>query len=117
MLRDLSRATLPVWIRGTEDHLDELSARFDQAPKPMYYDEALLTRLWDEYLTETGLRPDQVDPDTFIRHGFRALMEHRLPRYRAMADNWGVTVEAADVAAVRDPQDFEAMIARAIAEK
>jgi hypothetical protein len=117
VLRDLSGATLPVWIRGTEDHLDELSARFDQAPKPMYYPEAFLTRLWSEYTAQNGLKACDVDPDAFIRHGFRALMAHRLPRYRAMAENWGVTVEAADVAAVRDPQDFDAMIARAIATK
>ena len=56
-------------------------------------------------------RADEVDPDAFIRHGFRALMAHRLPRYAAMAARWGVTVEAAEVAAVRDPQDFDALVA------
>ena len=34
-------------------------------------------------------------------------MAHRLPRYPAIAERWGVTVEAAEVAAVRDPQDFD----------
>ena len=42
-------------------------------------------------------------------------MAHRLPRYAAMADRWGVTVEAAEVAAVRDPQDFDALVAEALA--
>ena len=41
-------------------------------------------------------------------------MAHRLPRYAAMAARWGVTVEAAEVAAVRDPQDFDALIAEAL---
>jgi hypothetical protein len=58
--------------------------------------------------------PEAVDPDAFIRHGFRALMNHRLPRYAALARRWGVTVEAAEVAAVRDPRDFEALVAAAI---
>ena len=40
-------------------------------------------------------------------------MAHRLPRYAAMAARWGVTVEAAEVAAVRDPQDFDALDRRA----
>jgi hypothetical protein len=114
VLTDLASAMLPIWIRGTEEHLDELCRRFDRQPKPMYYSEDFLTRLWCDYLKETGLAPDAVDPDAFIRHGFHALMAHRLPTYRAMAERWGVTLDAADVAAVRDPQDFEALVAAAL---
>ena len=65
----------------------------------MYYPEGFLTELWHGYLAETGLPEDQVDPDAFIRHGYRALMAHRLPRYQAIADRWGVTVEAAEIEA------------------
>ena len=57
VLADLAGAMLPVWIRGTEAHLDELARRFDKAPKPMYYPEAFLTRLWCEYLAERGVSP------------------------------------------------------------
>lgn len=117
VLADLSAALLPVWIRGTEDDVEALVARFDHAPKPMYYPEAFLAALWTEYRAERGLAPDAVDPDDFIRHGFRRLIAHRLPRYRAMAEGWGVTVEAAEVAAVRDPADFCALIAEAIARR
>jgi hypothetical protein len=117
VLVDLARATLPVWFRGTEEHLDELTARFDRAPKPMYYPEDFLTELWRDYLTETGLAPEAVDPDAFIRHGYRALMAHRLPRYAAIADRWGVTVEAAEVETVRDPQDFTTLVAEAIGRR
>ena len=94
--------------------LEALAARFDHAPKPMYYPEAFLTALWAEYRAERGLAPDAVDPDDFIRHGFRRLIAHRLPRYRAMAERWGVTVEAAEIEAVRDPQDFDELIAIAL---
>ena len=83
----------------------------------MYYPEGFLTRLWQEYLAEQGCTADQLDPDAFIRHGFRALMAHRLPRYAAMAARWGVTVDAAEVAAVRDPGDFDALIAAALARR
>ena len=44
-------------------------------------------------------------------------MAHRLPRYAAIAERWGVTVEAAEVEAVRDPQDFVALVAEAIARR
>jgi len=117
VLADLAAAMLPIWFRGTEEHLDELTARFDRAPKPMYYPEDFLTELWKDFLIETGLAPEAVDPDAFIRHGYRALMAHRLPRYAAIADRWGVTVEAAEIEAVRDPQDFIALIATALGRR
>jgi hypothetical protein len=117
VLADLAYATLPVWIRGTEGHLDQLAARFDRAPKPMYYQEDFLRGLWDEYLRDHGLAPDCVDPDAFIRHGYRRLLAHRLPRYAAIARNWGVTVEAEEIAAVRDPSEFTDLIAAAIARR
>lgn len=114
VLTDLAGATLLVWIRGTSEHVEELAARFDRAPKPMYYTEAFLIRLWSEYLEANAISAEAADSDAFIRHGFRALMAHRLPRYEAIAQNWGVTVEAAEIAAVRDPQDFDDLIASAI---
>ncbi len=117
VLGDLASAMLLIWVRGTEDHLEELVRRFEKAPKPMYYPEDFLMRLWDTYLAEHGVTPDRVDPDDFIRHGFRALMSHRLPRYHAMAENWGVTVEAAEVAALRDPGDFIELVTTALARK
>lgn len=114
VLNDLAGLTLPVWIRGTDTDLEELCRRFDRAPKPMYYSEAFLMQLWRSYCLERGIDGNSVDPDDFIRHGFRALMAHRLPRYQAIAKRWGVTVEAAEVAAVRDPIDFDALIATGI---
>lgn len=114
VLSDLAGNTLLVWIRGTEAHLEELAARFDRAPKPMYYPEDFLLKLWADHGAATGEAPDAVDPDAFIRHGFRALMAHRLPRYAAIAENWGITVEAEEIAAVRDPQDFETLVAAAL---
>lgn len=114
VMSDLAGATLPVWLRGTEADREALVRRFDRAPKPMYYPENFLTELWTGYCRTQGIAPDEVDPDAFIRHGFRSLIAHRLPRYEAIAERWGVTVEAAEAAAVRDPQDFHDLIARAI---
>ena len=117
VMTDLAAATLPVWFRGTDEDLDALTRRFEKAPKPMYYPEAFLTRLWQAYLADQGCSGAEVDPDAFIRHGFRALMSHRLPRYAAMAARWGVTVEAAEIETVRDAADFEALVAEAIARR
>jgi hypothetical protein len=100
VLGALSRAMLPVYIRGTEAHEAALKARFDRAPKPIYYLEEMLLALWRRHLEETGLAPHEVDPDAFIRWGFAEQLAHRRPRYQAIADGWGVTVEADDVEAL-----------------
>ena len=114
VLTSLSKAVLPVWIRGTEDHNDELLKRFSAAPKPMYYSEDFLREKWAEYLSLRGISETDVDPDDFIRWGYAELLQHRLPIYAAMAKNWGVTIEADEVRDIRDAKDFTALIAKAI---
>ncbi len=114
VLTALSGAALLVQIEGTETLEDELVRRFEKAPKPMYYPEAFLVARWEEYRRERGLIEAEVDPDDFIAWGFRRLLAHRVPRYRAMARRWGVSVTAAEIEAVATPEDFDALIARAI---
>jgi hypothetical protein len=114
VLRLLAQSVLMVQIRGTTGQADELARRFEKAPKPMYYPEDFLRRVWAEYLAETGVAEDKVDPDAFIVWGFRRLLAHRLPRYDAIGTRWGVIVEAAEIEATRTPQDFDALIAEAI---
>lgn len=113
VLTELSSHLLLVWIKGDEAHRDELVRRFDRAPKPIYYQPDFLTELWDAYLAQEGLPADKVDPDAFLRFGYARLLDHRQPRYEAMA-RWGVTVTADEVAALRSAADFDDLLARAI---
>ncbi|MDQ2065462.1 ATPase [Xinfangfangia sp. CPCC 101601] len=113
VMEQLSQTLLLVWIKGTEDHREELIRRFDRAPKPIYYQPDFLRGLWAEYLAQESKPEDQVDPDAFLRFGYARLLSHRQPRYEAMA-RWGVTVTAEEVADVRTPEDFDRLIARAI---
>jgi hypothetical protein len=114
VLELLASNVLLVQIRGTEVQADELARRFEEAPKPMYYPEPFLRDVWADYMTETGLDEDKIDPDQFMTWGFRRLLAHRLPRYDAIGEGWGVTVEAAEIEALRSPADFDALIAEAI---
>ena len=114
VMQALSDALLLVWIEGSDAHTDALIKRFDAAPKPMCYQPEFLLRVWDEYLRETNTSAGDVNPDDFIRFAFARALAHRQPRYAAMARNWGITLDASDVAAVRTPDDFNALIARAL---
>ena len=113
VMRQLADTLLLVWIRGSEDHKEELIRRFDRAPKPIYYRPEFLAELWAEYLAQEGKPEAEVDPDAFLRFGYARLLDHRQPRYEAMA-RWCVTVTAEEVADVRTPADFDRLIARAI---
>lgn len=114
VLGQLADSMLLVWIKGSEAHRDELVRRFDRAPKPIYYRPDFLAGIWAEFLAAQGLPEDRVDPDAFLRFGYARLLDARQPRYQAMAQGWGVTVTAEEVATVRNPADFDALIARAI---
>ena len=113
LLRALADQTLLVWIKGSDAHTKDLIARFDKAPKPMAYQPAFLARVWAEYLNENNIQESDVDPDTFIRWTYAKALEHRQPRYAAMA-NWGVTVTADEVASVKTTADFDDVIAAAL---
>lgn len=114
----LTRHTVLVYIRGTEDDAAELVRRFRAAPKPMYYRPALLAEKWAEYKRRNGLMDDcEVDPRDFAAWGFEAILNDRLPRYQALADRHGYTVSAADLATVRDDRDFLGLMRKAIAER
>lgn len=117
LLRDLSAVTLLVWIKGDAAHTEELIRRFDRDPKPMAYQPEFLDRVWAEYLAQNGMAPEAVDPDAFIRWTYAEALAHRQPRYAAMAQNWGVTVETDDIARMRDAADFEALIADALGNR
>jgi len=113
VMRALADNQLLVWIKGSDAHKAELARRFDRAPKPMYYRPDFLMKLWAEYLDLQGKSETQVDPDAFLRFGYARLLDHRQPRYAAMA-RWGITVTAEEVAQVKTPTDFDDMIATAL---
>lgn len=117
ILSALSKAALMVWIKGSDEHTEELIRRFDRAPKPMAYQPKFLTECWEHYLHETGKSETRVDPNAFIRWTYGRALAHRQPLYRAMAKNWGVTVDASDMATVRDTSDFSAVIGAALANR
>ena len=117
LLSGLAQDCLMVWIEGSEAHTEELIARFDKAPKPMSYQPEFLLRTWHEYLSKNNIEEDEVNPDDFIRWTYAQALAHRQPRYAAMARNFGITVQAGDMARVHDAASFTEVIADALAAR
>lgn len=115
VVKTLAEHTALLYIRGTEKDADQLVRRFKKSPKPMYYTPEFLVQKWAEYKQLNKLTNDcDVDPAGFAAWGFDALLHDRLPRYQALADNFGYAVEASDLAMVRDGDEFRDLMASAI---
>jgi hypothetical protein len=115
VIKTLTAHTALVYIRGTAADAAELVRRFKQNPKPMYYQPDFLLAKWAEFKRLNKITNDaDVDPDAFGAWGFEALLHDRLPRYQALADNFGYTIEASDLATIRDGADFNGLMQKAI---
>ena len=118
VLKSLAEHTVLLYIRGTGKDAEELVRRFRQSPKPMYYQPHFLIEKWAEFKTLNKIRNDaEVDPDAFGAWGFEALLHDRLPRYEALAQQYGYAVDAADLATVRDGDEFIDLVAGAIGKR
>lgn len=118
VIRTLAASTALIYIRGTDKDATELVKRFKKSPKPMYYQPHFLIEKWAEYKLMHGILDDNdVDPAGFGAWGFEALLHDRLPRYQALADNFGYVVEASDLATLRDGDEFVDLVASAIEKR
>lgn len=118
VIKALASGTLLLYIRGTENDAAELIRRFRNSPKPMYYQPHFLVEKWNEFKLLNKVKDDaDVDPDAFGAWGFEALLKDRLPRYQLLADNFGYTIEASDLATVRDGDEFLDLVAGAIRKR
>ncbi len=111
VLKTLSENTLIIYIRATEQDEVKLIKRAEQDPKPLYYREAFLNEQLEIYLKENSLEyTAMIDPNEFVRWIFSRLFYNRIPRYQAIADEYGYTVCTNDIAKVNSEADFLALI-------
>jgi hypothetical protein len=111
-LQTLADHTLILYLRADPSLEQDLVQRAIDDPKPLYYQEPFLDAKLAEYLAETGLRsPAEIVPDDFVRWIFPALVAHRRPKYEAIADAFGYTVDARSTETVKNETDFLDLIA------
>lgn len=113
----LAEHTLILYIKvTTKDEEQKLIDRARSDPKPLYYRPNFLKEHLALYLQETGLHyAAEIEPDDFTRWVFPRLFHSRLPRYEAIARDYGYTVTSEEAAQVRSEDDFNALIEMAIA--
>ncbi len=118
VLETLAEHTLIIYIKIPPSLEKTIIARAKSDPKPLYYREAFLDEQLALYMAERGYRDsNQIPPDDFVSWVFPHLFKSRLPRYQAIADQYGYTVSAEDTANVTSEDDFIHLIADAIAKQ
>jgi hypothetical protein len=115
-LEILAEHTLILYIRTTPELEDMLIDRARRDPKPLYYREAFLDEQLPVFLREKGY-PDEteISPDEFVSWVFPKLFRARLPRYEAIAAEYGYTIDAREIAAVENEDDFIRLVQSALA--
>lgn len=116
VLETLSKHTVIIYIKIPESFENGIIRRAKTDPKPLYYREAFLDQKLAEYMDcHNYADPGLIPPDDFVSWVFPALFKSRLPRYQAIADQYGYTLDANDVASLSGEDDFIRLIADAMA--
>jgi hypothetical protein len=115
VLETLAQNTLIVYIKIPPELEQTIIERAKSDPKPLYYREEFLDEKLAEFMQlKNYASTDVIEPDDFVSWVFPELFKSRLPRYQAIADQYGYTVDANDVATVKSEDDFIRLIADAL---
>lgn len=108
----LAEHTLIIYIKATKENEQALIKRAQMDPKPLYYREAFLDAQLKDFMQERDLDyVALIDPDEFVRWVFPRLFQARIPRYEAIADQYGYSVYAEEMLQVTDEASFLELIA------
>jgi shikimate kinase len=115
VLAHLAKHSLIIYIKTSEEQNQLIINRAKNAPKPLYYRAIFLDEQLREFMREKGYHDTyHISPDDFVSWVFPRLFASRLPRYQAIADQYGYTLDASEVANVTHEDEFMQLIATAI---
>ena len=115
VIRILDEQTLILYIKASKEDEQELIRRAESDPKPLYYREEFLDEQLEVYKKEKNIEyVAMIDPDEFVRWIFPKLFYARIPRYEAIANNYGYTVTTKELYQVRDEKDFLELVTTAV---
>jgi hypothetical protein len=115
MLEFLAEHSLILYIRASESDEEALIARSVSHPKPLYYREAFLDEQLAAYMALKGIDyTSLIDPLDFTSWVFPRLFRARIPRYEAIADEYGYTVSTKALSKVANEADFMRLLEQVI---
>ncbi len=114
-LKVLAEHTVILYIKASTKDEQELIRRAESDPKPLYYREAFLDQQLEIYMRDNGLPyVAMIDPDAFVRWMFPRLFYSRIPRYEAIAEQYGYTITTEELHDLQDEGDFLKLVETAL---
>jgi len=115
IFKSVADKTLMIYIEASKDDQKFLIDRAQTSPKPLYYREDFLNVHLARYKKTMNITyVADIDPDDFVRWVFPYLFHARLPRYEAIAKEYGYSVSARDAFQVETTEDFLDLISGAL---
>ncbi len=107
LLDMIDEHSLIVYLKANEEQEQQVLKRAQEYPKPLFYSPERFEAWVAEFLNGKNLSSsDQIDRDEFSRWVFPKLFENRLPKYQAIADKYGVTIQSAEFHNVTNEKEF-----------
>jgi len=111
----LAKNTLIVYIKTSKDVERILIERSKNQPKPVYYSPDFFESALTTYLEKNSLDyVAQISPDAFVRWVFPKLIEDRIGKYQALADQYGCTIKSDDLHQCHSADDVINLIAQSL---
>jgi len=108
----LAENTLIVYIKANKEAERMLIERSKNQPKPVYYHPDFFESALRAYLEKNSLEyVAQISPDAFVRWVFPKLIEDRIEKYQALADQYGYTIKSDDLYQCHSADDVINLIA------
>ena len=115
LMKRLGEDTLIIYLQPSTQLRQKIIERSLVRPKPMYYQDDFFDRELPQYLSDTSTPSiDVINPDDFFCWIIPRLIAHREPLYRRIADEYGVTVDADEIMAIRSEDEFLEIVAAAL---
>ena len=115
LMKRLAEDTLIIYLQPSTELRQKIIERSLVRPKPMYYQDDFFDRELPQYLSDTSTPSiDVINPDDFFCWIIPRLIAHREPLYRRIADEYGVTVDADEIMAIRSEDEFLEIVAAAL---
>ncbi|MEM7230635.1 MAG: ATPase [Planctomycetota bacterium] len=103
----LAEHSVVIYLKVSDCDVDPLLDRARAEPQPFFYREPFLNAQLATYMEEQNLPyAALIDPAEFGAWVVPRLLRDRVPRYEAIAEQHGYTLESKDVHAVNSESDF-----------
>jgi hypothetical protein len=118
VIKNLVDHTLIIYIKASEEDEKALIQRAESDPKPLYFRESFFDEQLTEYMKINKLDfAAQLIPDDFVKWVFPRLFYARIPRYEAIADEFGYTISTNAIESIQNEKDFIDVISETLGQK